>query len=172
VQVPDACVLFEKRMLCVGGIRGSRQHTSAYIHVRVQVPDACVLFEKRMLRVGGIRGSRHGCACSFALRLFQGLSRLPMYSNCVVCSWKQRRPAYIEDRSCQHTSGDVCSQRLLTYAESIRQHTHTSAYVRSCQHTSAYVSIRQHTSAYVSIRQHTSKYVSIRQHSSAYVAGD
>ena len=103
MQVPDECVLFEKRMLCVGGIRGSRQHTSAYIHVRVQVPDACVLFEKRMLRVRGIRGSRDGCASRFALRLLQGLSRLPMYSDCVVCAREQRRPAYIE-RIRQHTS--------------------------------------------------------------------
>ncbi len=53
-------------------------------------------------------------------------------------------------------------QRTSTYV-SIRQTTHTSAYVsifwasgERALGLAAYVSIRQHTSAYVSLRQHTS----------------
>jgi hypothetical protein len=43
----------------------------------------------------------------------------------------------------------------LRVVSQVKQHLHTSTYVRIRQDTSGYVRIRQHTSAYVSIRQHT-----------------
>jgi hypothetical protein len=99
---------------------------------------------------------------------YVSIRQLPLLAF-LSCLALPQSPAYVSIR--QHTSASASVsirqhtlqaflQRMLTYADGIRQHQHTSAYgKRSCLATS---SIRQHPSAYVSIRQH--------QHTSAYVS--
>ncbi len=141
-----------------------RQHTSAYVSIRVRsIPAVC------LLRAPSSPYKRH----THTQQESRNRARVVCVCVCVCVERERRTPDPLPLASLAALPA-ACSTVL--WHRTRRIPLDASAYVSIRQHTSAYVSIRQHTSAVVSraysdlMHLHTSAYVSIRQHTSAYVS--